>query len=63
MGAGMSLMYSATYPEHVNHLIMLDAVNGPRSTGSVVDRTRASIEDLLNIESKLSLGKKTDNDI
>merc|ERR1712086_739415 len=58
MGAGQSLMYSAAYPEHVNHLIMLDAVNGPRNTNSVANQTRASIEDLLNIEGKLSFGKK-----
>ena len=60
MGGGMSLMYSVTHPEHVNRLVMLDAIKPiSRSIDSIVQRTRASVDDLLSIENKLNTGKSS----
>ena len=56
MGGGMSLMYSVTHPEHVNRLVMLDAIKPvSRDIDSIVQRTRASVDDLLSIENKIRL--------
>ena len=54
----MSLVYAVTHPEHVQRLVMLDAIKPiSRSIDSVIKRTRTSIDDLLLIEKKLSSGK------
>ena len=58
MGGGMSLVYAVTHPEHVQRLVMLDAIKPiSRSIDSVIKRTRTSIDDLLLIEKKLASGK------
>lgn len=54
----MSLVYAVTHPEHVQRLVMLDAIKPiSRSIDSVIKRTRTSIDDLLLIEKKLASGK------
>ena len=56
MGGGMSLMYSVTHPEHVKRLVMLDAIKPvSRDIDSIVQRTRASVDELLSIENKIRL--------
>ena len=58
MGGGMSFMYAVTHPEHVQKLVMLDAMKPiSRSLDSLVSRTRNSVDDLLAIEAKLASGK------
>jgi len=54
MGAGMSSLFAATYPEMVSALVMIDLVKPVgRKTESVIDRTRQSVENQLSIEKKL----------
>ena len=58
MGGGMSFVYAVTHPEHVQRLVMLDAIKPvSRSIDSIVQRTRASVDDLLSIEKKLASGQ------
>jgi pimeloyl-ACP methyl ester carboxylesterase len=59
MGGGMSFCYTVTHPEHIKKLIMLDAMKPiSRNLDVLVSRTRASVDDLLNIELKLASGKQ-----
>lgn len=60
MGAGMSMLYSVTHPEQVSRLVMLDAIKPvSRPIERIIASTRASVDDLLSIEQKLSSGKPT----
>ena len=55
MGAGMSSLFAATYPEMVQALVMIDLVKPVgRSRENVVERTRLSVENQISIENKLS---------
>eukprot|EP00092_Neocalanus_flemingeri_P017820 GFUD01019284.1.p1 GENE.GFUD01019284.1~~GFUD01019284.1.p1 ORF type:complete len:332 (-),score=109.14 GFUD01019284.1:206-1201(-) len=54
MGAGMCSLYAATFPEHVQALIMIDLVKpSSRRLDEVVERTRNAVQSLLSIEKKL----------
>ena len=54
MGAGMSSLFAATYPEMVSALVMIDLVKPVgRRTESVIERTRLSVDNQLSIEKKL----------
>jgi len=54
MGAGMCSLYAATFPEHVQALIMLDLVKpSSRRVDEVVERTRNAVQSLMDIERKL----------
>ena len=54
MGAGMSSLFAATYPEMVAALVMIDLVKPVgRKTESVVERTRLAVDNLLSIEKKI----------
>jgi len=54
MGAGMCMLYAATFPEEVSKLVMLDLVKPTsRYPEDLVNKTRQAVEDSLNIEEKL----------
>ena len=54
MGAGMSSIFAATYPEMVQALVMIDLVKPVgRARESVVERTRLSVDNQISIENKL----------
>ena len=55
MGAGMSSIFAATYPEMVQALVMIDLVKPVgRPRENVVERTRLSVDNQISIENKLS---------
>lgn len=58
MGGGMSMIFTATYPEVVSKLVMLDCIKPiSRPIGSVVKRTRQAVDDIFNFERKLESGR------
>ena len=59
MGAGMSSMFAAIYPEMVEALVMIDIVKPVgRKTEDLLQKTRESIDLFLTIEDKISKGEK-----
>jgi len=54
MGGGMSMLFTATHPERISRLIMLDIAK-PTSlkVDHVVQRTRLHVDDFLRTEAKL----------
>ena len=59
MGAGMSSMFAATYPEMVEALVMIDIVKPVgRKTEDILERTRQSIDSFFTIEDKIAKGEK-----
>lgn len=59
MGAGMSSMFAAIYPEMVEALVMIDIVKPVgRKTEDMLQKTRESIDLFLTIEDKKSKGEK-----
>lgn len=58
MGGGISALFSATYPEMVERLILVDSVKPvTRPRDRIIERTKLSIEELLTFEDKMSSGK------
>lgn len=57
MGGQVGMLFAAIYPEHVKKLVLLD-VAGPVETypEEIVWRTRRSLDELLRLENRVSLG-------
>ena len=54
MGAGLSSLFSAVYPEMVHSLIMIDLIKPVgRSIENYIERTKLSLDSFLAIEKKL----------
>ena len=59
MGAGMSSMFAATYPDMVEALVMIDLVKPVgRKTENLIENTREAIDTFLAIDKKLSKGSE-----
>ena len=59
MGAGLSSLFAATYPEMVEALVMIDIVKPVgRKTEDLVQKTRQSIDLFFTIEDKIAKGEK-----
>ena len=55
MGAGISSLYAATFPEQIKALIMIDLIKpSARRVEELVERTRQSVESRLDLELKMS---------
>ena len=54
MGAGMSLVYAATYPEEVTRLVQLDGLKpiSRRDPSQIVDHAREHFDSLMTLEAK-----------
>ena len=54
MGAGISLVYAATFPEEVKRLVQLDGLKpiSRRDPTQVVEQTREHFSSLMTLESK-----------
>ena len=54
MGAGISLMYAATYPEQVKRLVQLDGLKpiSRHNLDTIVDKTRSHFDSLIQLETK-----------
>lgn len=59
MGAGMSSLFAATFPEMVEALVMIDLVKPVgRRTENLIENTREAVNTFLAIEMKLSKGSE-----
>ena len=59
MGAGMSSMFAATYPDMVDALVMIDLVKPVgRKTENLIENTREAVDTFLAIDKKLSKGSE-----
>ena len=55
MGAGMSSVFAATYPEMVTHLVMIDLIKPVgRKVENIIEKTRLSIDNWISIDKKMS---------
>ena len=65
MGGGLGCLFSATHPEMVESLVMLDMIKPApvsRNTQDLISRTRLSLDTFIKLEDKLALkGEKVYN--